>query len=136
MDVETITKLLDAGYTKAEIDKMAGGAADQQGEAGAADNESAGEEQSTAGQENASRVVTNVEITAAIEALTNTVTGLKAWLWAPARCWTISTSWATCWTPTAATSKCIGAGGRNAEGNPLPRWLPALFCKIFWEGRS
>lgn len=77
MDVETITKLLDAGYTKEEIDKMAGAAADQQGEAGAAGNETAGEEQGNAGQENASQVVTNVEITAAIEALTNTVTGLK-----------------------------------------------------------
>ena len=77
MDVETITKLLDAGYTKEEIDKMAGTATDQPGEAGAAGNETAGKEQDNAGQENASQVVTNVEITAAIEALTNTVTGLK-----------------------------------------------------------
>ena len=77
MDVETITKLLDAGYTKEEIDKMAGAAADQQGEAGAENNETAGKEQSNAGAENESQVVTNVEITAAIEALTNTVTGLK-----------------------------------------------------------
>lgn len=77
MDVETITKLLDAGYTKAEIDKMAGAATDQPGDAGATENESAGKEPGDAGQENASQIVTNVEITAAIEALTNTVTGLK-----------------------------------------------------------
>lgn len=77
MDVETITKLLDAGYTKAEIDKMAGAAADQQSEAGAADNETAGEEQAAAGQENAGKIETGVSIEAAIEALTNTVAGLK-----------------------------------------------------------
>lgn len=77
MDVETITKLLDAGYTKEEIDKMAAvPGAPQSAENGGAD-ESAGKDQSDAGQENASQVVTNVEITAAIEALTNTVTGLK-----------------------------------------------------------
>ena len=77
MDVETITKLLDAGYTKEEIDKMeAGPGAEQSPENGGA-NETAGEDHGDAGQENASQVVTNVEITAAIEALTNTVTGLK-----------------------------------------------------------
>lgn len=77
MDVETITKLLDAGYTKAEIDKMAGAAADQQGEAGAAGNEAAGEDQGNAGEKNASEVETGVSINAAIEALTNTVAGLQ-----------------------------------------------------------
>lgn len=77
MDVETITKLLDAGYTKADIDKMAGTAADQQGEAGTENNETAGEEQGTAGQENAGKIETGVSIEAAIEALTNTVAGLK-----------------------------------------------------------
>lgn len=77
MDVETITKLLDAGYTKEEIDKMAAvPGAPQSTEDGGA-NETTGEEQGAAGAENASQVVTNVEITAAIEALTNTVTGLK-----------------------------------------------------------
>jgi hypothetical protein len=77
MDVETITKLLDAGYTKAEIEKMSGTAADQQSEAGAAGNETAGEEQAGAGQENAGKIETGVSIEAAIEALTNTVAGLK-----------------------------------------------------------
>ena len=79
MDIETITKLIDAGYTKAEIDAMQtghddGGTTDKNaGET----NPDAGKEQSTPNEKNASEVNQPVEITAAIEALTNTVAGLQ-----------------------------------------------------------
>ena len=79
MDIETITKLIDAGYTKAEIDAMQAGH-----DSGSATDENAGETTPNAGQEqgapnekNASTVNNPVEITAAIEALNNTVAGLK-----------------------------------------------------------
>ena len=81
MDIETITKLLDAGYTKQEIDAMVGGAGT---DAGAAENEGAGEEKQNANEvagdankENAKQIAENVEMGAAIEALTNTVKGLQ-----------------------------------------------------------
>ena len=74
MDIETITKLIDAGYTKEEIDKLAGAAP---GEDAGENAETAGKEQSDAGQENAGKIETGVSIEAAIEALTNTVAGLK-----------------------------------------------------------
>lgn len=77
MDVETITKLLDAGYTKEEISQMESRAADQPGEAAAAGNESAGEIESNAGAKDAGEIAAGVPIEAAIEALTNTVNGLK-----------------------------------------------------------
>ena len=76
MDIETITKLIDAGYTKAEIDAMqaghdSGGTTDENaGET----TPNAGEEQGTPNEENASKVNIPVEITAA---LNNTVAGLK-----------------------------------------------------------
>ena len=78
MDVETITKLLDAGYTKEEIDKMGAGAEDQAGREAGEANENAGEKPGDAGAKNASEVGQDIPITAAIEALTNTVEGLKA----------------------------------------------------------
>lgn len=79
MDIETITKLIDAGYTKAEIDAMQAGH-DGGGEAIKNAGETApdaGKAQSDAGEKNASEVNNPVEITAAIEALNNTVAGLK-----------------------------------------------------------
>ena len=77
MDVETITKLLDAGYTKTEIDAMeqpAGGEVDQTaGEDAAAEIK----EPSNAAPADAGKIATSVDFGAAIENLTNTVAGLK-----------------------------------------------------------
>ena len=73
MDVETITKLLDAGYTKEEIDKMGAGPEDQAGPEAGEVNEDAGEKPGDAGE-----IGQDIHIAAAIEALTNTVEGLKA----------------------------------------------------------
>lgn len=75
MDIEQITKLIDAGYTKADIDKM------QAGNGGSVEsNKGAGEEdqttvkeQSNATPENESKVT---DIDATIKALTETVSGL------------------------------------------------------------
>lgn len=79
MDIETITKLLDAGYTKAEIDAMqnadnAGGASDENS---GADNTQAGEIKGNGNAENAEQVNNPVDISVAVEALTNTVKGLQ-----------------------------------------------------------
>ena len=74
MDIEKIEKFIDAGYTKAEIDELLAGA--PKGEEAGAENPDAGKE-SNASEEKASEVNQPVEITAAIEALTNTVAGLK-----------------------------------------------------------
>ena len=74
MDNETILKLVNAGYTKAEIDAM--GAENE-----SAGNESAGKEQTDAGAENADKVKDagqHVDVNAAITALTDTVAGLAA----------------------------------------------------------
>ena len=78
MDIETITKLLDAGYTKADIDAMqterAGGEVDKAaGENAAAE----GKEQGDAASADASKIAVPVDFGAAIENLTNTVAGLK-----------------------------------------------------------
>jgi hypothetical protein len=75
MDIEQITKLIDAGYTKADIDKM------QTGEQGGNEpDESAGKETKTepksetgAAPENENKVT---DIDATIKALTETVSGL------------------------------------------------------------
>lgn len=77
MDIETITKLIDAGYTKAEIDALSAGAGAPKGEDAGETNPPTGEEQGNAGEKNAGEISTPVEIGAAIEALTNTVAGLK-----------------------------------------------------------
>lgn len=77
MDITTITKLIDAGYTKAEIDALSAGEAAPKGEDAGETNPPAGEEQGDAGEKNASEVNNPVKITAAIEALNNTVAGLK-----------------------------------------------------------
>jgi hypothetical protein len=75
MDIEQITKLIDAGYTKADIDKMQAG---EQG--GNEPDESAGKETKTetktetsAAPENENKVS---DIDATIKALTETVSGL------------------------------------------------------------
>lgn len=79
MEIETITKLLDAGYTKAEIDAMQGGdsAGGETNEGAGEENKDAGEEQGNAGAENAGKIEQKVDINAAIENLTNTVTTLS-----------------------------------------------------------
>lgn len=79
MDIEKIEKFIDAGYTKAEIEALEnfgtkGG--DDSGEDKKPDDENAGK----TAPENESKVEkagVSMEITAAIEALTNTVSGLK-----------------------------------------------------------
>lgn len=80
MEIEKIEKFIDAGYTKAEIEALENSGAkggNDSGEAKKPDDASAGKEQGPANPENASKVAQPVEITAAIEALTNTVAGLK-----------------------------------------------------------
>lgn len=79
MEIETITKLLDAGYTKAEIDAMQSGdnAGGETNEGAGEENKSAEQEQGNAGAENAGKVTQTVDINAAIENLTNTVTTLS-----------------------------------------------------------
>ena len=84
MDIETITKLIDAGYTKAEIEKLTDSAGDTGGAPGNEATEPAtktaeiaGKEQSNDDTKNAEQIAMPVEISAAIEALTNTVAGLK-----------------------------------------------------------
>ena len=77
MDIETITKLLDAGYTKAEIDGLqachdAGGTLDEN--AGKTDTTTSGIE-GNAGAENASEVKT--DLAAIVANLTKSVDGLK-----------------------------------------------------------
>lgn len=75
MDIEQISKLIDAGYTKADIDKM------QAGEQGSNEpDKSAGKETKTepknesgAAPENENKVT---DIDATIKALTETVSGL------------------------------------------------------------
>ena len=83
MDNETILKLVNAGYTKEEIETMGSGNG-----AGAPSNESAGnepaqanEEQGNAGAENESKITDVGQfagVNAAIENLTNTVNVLQA----------------------------------------------------------
>ena len=74
MDIETITKLLDAGYTKADIDKLQG--TDNAGSEGAEGAEGAGETgaQGDAGTKNAGAV--NGDVAEMLKTLTDTVNGL------------------------------------------------------------
>ena len=82
MDIETITKLLDAGYTKADIDKLQGAdvagseGAEGTGETGTQGDAGAGETgaQGNAGTENAGAV--NDDVAAMLKTLTDTVNGL------------------------------------------------------------
>ena len=83
MDIEKIEKFIDAGYTKAEIEalenKGANGepAGNEPSKESGATTPDAGKEQSSRSTENASAINAGGDISAAIEALTNTVTGLK-----------------------------------------------------------
>ena len=76
MDIETVTKLLDAGYTKEEIaqfENVGGGDG-----AGAAGNEDAGNENkdTSEGQAGKETEVKNDEVSAMLKTLTDTVNGL------------------------------------------------------------
>ena len=77
MDIEKIEKFIDAGYTKAEIEAMekAAGSGDNAGKSAGTPDDTAEKEQSHASAEDASPL--SAEVTKAIEALTNTVTGLQ-----------------------------------------------------------
>lgn len=83
MDIETITKLLDAGYTKAEIDAMAAPAGtDQGGEGSGKEKQTPAEKPGNDGAKNegeVNKVQTDAgaEFAAALKTLTDTVTGLK-----------------------------------------------------------
>ena len=72
MDIETITKLIDAGYSKADIEAM-----EQNTKAAGEESAPADEEQGETVQADASAVGIPVDFGAAIENLTNTVAGLK-----------------------------------------------------------
>lgn len=75
MDIEQITKLIDAGYTKADIDKIQAGEPEsgKTGEESGKENPTENEKQGNAGPENESKVT---DIDATIKALTETVSGL------------------------------------------------------------
>lgn len=79
MDIETITKLIDAGYTKSEI--LAMSAEPSKSEEVRDESESAKEIESNAGEENALKVEEigeHVDVNAAITKLTDTVANLTA----------------------------------------------------------
>ena len=83
MDIETITKLIDAGYTKKEISALESGTSNSSGAAGNENgagnephNEGAGKNEGNANEENAGKVNNPADFGAALEALTNTVNGL------------------------------------------------------------
>lgn len=81
MDIETISKLLDAGYTKEEIAKYESGAesanaGNENGNDVPKGNEDAGNEQSGAGAENAGTI--NGDVSEVLKTLTETVNGLTA----------------------------------------------------------
>ena len=82
MDIETITKLLDAGYTKADIDALSkgDGAGDQGGEGAGNENQAAakkpeGEKDENKVEEKGAEI--GAEFGSALKALTDTVAGLK-----------------------------------------------------------
>lgn len=76
MDIETITKLLDAGYTKADIDKLQGAdsAGGESDEGAGKEEQATNEEQGNAGAENAGTV--NNDVAVMLKTLTDTVNGL------------------------------------------------------------
>lgn len=81
MDNETILKLVNAGYSKADIDAMG-----TENESAGNENESAGAENESADKKNTEKTTTNKvkevgehsDVNAAITALTDTVAGLAA----------------------------------------------------------
>ena len=81
MDIETIGKLLDAGYTKEEIARYesgteSSGAGNETGDDVQQGNADAGKEQSATGAENAGTV--NNDVSEMLKTLTDTVNGLTA----------------------------------------------------------
>ena len=81
MDNETILKLVNAGYTKAEIDAMGKENESAGNENESAGNAGAGNEQAGSDAENTGKVTDagqHVDVNAAITALTDTVAGLTA----------------------------------------------------------
>ena len=78
MNIETITKLLDAGYTKTEIDALGANARTSEGAENGAPNESATEEQSEEASQNASEVAPEIKaLTETVNALTATVKAMQ-----------------------------------------------------------
>lgn len=79
MDIEQITKLIDAGYTKADIDAMqAGNGGSPETKQGAEEkDQTAGKGESGTAPENENKVTNNAtNFDSALKALTETVTGL------------------------------------------------------------
>lgn len=76
MDIETITKLLDAGYTKADIDKLQGAdsAGNEGGESAEKEELPKDEGQAGAGAEDAGTV--KDDVAEMLKTLTDTVNGL------------------------------------------------------------
>lgn len=78
MEIETITKLLDAGYTKTEIDALSANAGTSESAESGAPNESATEVQSEANPQNASEVAPEIKaLTETVNALTATVKAMQ-----------------------------------------------------------
>lgn len=80
MDIETITKLLDAGYTKADIDAMQGGniPSGESNEGAREEVTPTSEKPSNAGAENASDVAPEIKaLTETVNALTATVKAMQ-----------------------------------------------------------
>lgn len=80
MDIETITKLLDAGYTKAEIDAMQSGDAPsgESDEGAGKETPPTDEEQGNDGAENAREVAPEIKaLTETVNALTATVKAMQ-----------------------------------------------------------
>lgn len=80
MDIETITKLLDAGYTKAEIDAMQGGNVPSgEGDEGTGkETAPTGEKSGDDGAENASEAAPEIKaLTETVNALTATVKAMQ-----------------------------------------------------------
>ena len=76
MDIETITKLLDAGYTKSEIDAMASANEGATSEASSENNETPREVESNDSAKNESALAP--ELAEMVSKLTETVSGLSA----------------------------------------------------------
>lgn len=78
MDIETITKLLDAGYTKAEIGALGANAGTNEGAESGAPNESPTEKPSESSPQNAGEVAPEIKaLTETVNALTATVKAMQ-----------------------------------------------------------
>ena len=74
MDIETITKLIDAGYTKAEIEQIDAGRSEEQ----AGEEKTKANEPEKPNEQSAGDTSHESEMSATIKALTDTVAGLSA----------------------------------------------------------